>query len=158
MAIKEFNMITSILKTDNKNIAGTVLRVFLALVVFPHGAQKLLGWFGGYGFSGTMNFFTDTMNLPWLIGFLVIVIESVGALMLFFGFLSRVAALGIFAVMLGALLSSHLEHGFFMNWFGNQAGEGIEFFLLTLGMAAATLLQGGGRFSVDGLLVDRPSK
>ena len=150
-------MIKAILKTDNENMAGTVLRVFLALVIFPHGAQKLMGWFGGYGFSGTMHFFTDTMNLPWLIGFLVIVIESVGALMLFFGFLSRVAALGIFAVMLGVLLTSHLEHGFFMNWSGSQAGEGIEFFLLALGMAAATVLQGGGKFSADGLIVDKPS-
>ena len=104
-----------------------------------------------------MHFFTETMNLPWLIGFLVIVIESVGTLMLFFGFLSRVAALGIFAVMLGAMLSAHLEHGFFMNWFGNQAGEGIEFFLLVLGMAAAAVIQGGGKFSVDGLIVGKPS-
>ncbi len=144
----------SILKTDNGNIAGTVLRVCLALVVFPHGAQKLMGWFGGYGFAGTMEFFTDTMNLPWLVGFLVIVIEFFAPLMLLAGLLSRVAALGIFGVMLGAMLSSHLDYGFFMNWFGNQAGEGIEYFLLALGMAAVTVLQGGGRFSVDGLIAD----
>jgi len=129
--------------------APLVIRVMLGLVVFPHGAQKLFGWFGGYGFSGTMGFFTDMMGLPWLIGFLVIILESIGAIALLVGVATRVMALIYFVLALGILFSSHLQHGFFMNWFGNQQGEGYEYFLLWIGMAISLLLTGGGRYSVD---------
>lgn len=126
-----------------------LLRVFLALVVFPHGAQKLFGWFGGHGFSGTMAFFTESMGFPWLVGFLVIVLESVGAVALMLGFATRLWALGYTFLALGIVFSYHLPNGFFMNWFGNQAGEGYEYFILWVGMSLSLLLSGGGKYSVD---------
>jgi putative oxidoreductase len=125
------------------------MRLTIGIVLFPHGAQKMLGLFGGYGFSGTMGFFTETMNLPWLIGFLVIVIEFVGSISLVVGFATRLWSLSIIILMLGIILTSHIENGFFMNWFGNQKGEGYEFHLLVIGLSIATLINGSGKFSVD---------
>lgn len=135
--------------TDPNAYLPLILRLFVGLVIFPHGAQKLLGWFGGYGFAGTMGFFTQTMRLPWLVGVAVILIESLGALALVAGFATRPAALGPIAVMLGATLTSHVQHGFFMNWFGNQQGEGFEFHLLVIAIALVLLIGGAGAFSVD---------
>ncbi|HEU4411786.1 MAG TPA: DoxX family protein [Polyangiaceae bacterium] len=131
------------------------LRLVLAGVMAPHGAQKLLGWFGGYGFSGTMGFFTDKLGLPAPIALLVIVAESFGALALAAGFLTRAAAAGIVAVMAGAVLMAHAPHGFFMNWFGNQAGEGYEYHLLVIGIAGVLVATGAGRASVDALIARR---
>ena len=130
-------------------------RVALGLVMFPHGAQKLLGWFGGYGFTGTMGFFTGTMHLPSPLAFLVILSESIGALALMLGAVTRVAAFGIAAVMVGAILTTHAEFGFFMNWFGAQKGEGYEFHLLALALAIPLVVRGGGLFSLDRLIADR---
>jgi putative oxidoreductase len=135
--------------------AGLVLRVGLGGVIFPHGAQKLLGWYGGYGFKGTMQFFTETMHLPWLVGLSVILLESVGALFLIAGFGTRVWALGYVGLFIGIILTSHLQNGFFMNWFGNQKGEGFEFALLVIAMAITLVLGGGGHASVDGLLLGK---
>ena len=129
--------------------APLILRVFLGGVVFAHGAQKLLGWFGGYGFSGTMDFFTNSMHLPWLIGFLVILLESFGALALILGAATRVLALAYTFLALGIMFSSHSQFGFFMNWFGQQEGEGIEYFLLWIGMALALVFLGSGKLSID---------
>jgi putative oxidoreductase len=125
------------------------LRLALAAVIFPHGAQKLLGWFGGYGFSGTMGFFTEQLGLPGLLAFLVIFIEFFGALALAAGVLGRAAAAGIAAVMIGAVVTTHLPNGFFMNWSGTQSGEGFEFHLLAVGIAAALVIKGSGAASVD---------
>lgn len=139
------------------NSSRTLLyqRIILGVVMFPHGAQKLFGWFGGYGFSDTMTFFTDTMHLPWVIALLVILAESIGALCLVLGAATRVAALGIGAVMLGAIFTSHLDVGFFMNWFGTQKGEGYEFHLLALALALPLVIRGGGHLSLDGALAER---
>ena len=131
------------------DVTSLFLRLTLAVVIFPHGAQKLLGWFGGYGFSGTMGFFTEQMGLPGLVAFLVIFIEFFGALALAAGALGRAAAAGIAAVMVGAVVTTHLPNGFFMNWTGAQAGEGFEFHLLALGIAAALILKGSGAASFD---------
>ena len=131
---------------------GPLLRLALGGVMWAHGAQKLLGWFGGYGFSGTMKFFTDAVHLPWLLGLLVIVIEFFGALNVLVGLASRLWAALLAVLTLGIVSTSHLQNGFFMNWFGNQKGEGYEYFLLVLGLAGALLVNGSGRFSVDGLL------
>ena len=128
---------------------ATAARLALGIVMFPHGAQKLLGWFGGHGFSGTMGYFTESVGLPWIAAFLVIVAEFFGSLGLIAGFLGRVAAAGIAAIMVGAIVTTHLPHGFFMNWTGNQAGEGFEFHLLALGLAAVVLIRGSGAASVD---------
>lgn len=136
----------------NNDWTGLATRLSIGLVLFPHGAQKLLGWWGGYGFSGTMGFFTDTMNLPWLIAFMVIVIEFFGALSLIAGFASRLWSVLTIILFIGIILTSHLEHGFFMNWFGNQQGEGYEFHLLIIGLAIATLINGSGKYSVDNLI------
>jgi putative oxidoreductase len=132
-----------------EDVALLVLRLTLALVIFPHGAQKLFGWFGGYGFSATMAAFTEQMGIPGLIAFLVILTESVGALALAAGAFGRVAAAGIGAVMIGAVVTTHLPYGFFMNWSGTQGGEGFEFHLLALGIVAALILKGSGAASVD---------
>ena len=129
--------------------AGLILRLTLGLVMLPHGAQKLLGWFGGYGFAGTMGFFTETMHLPWVVAFLVIVGESFGSLALLAGLLTRFSAASLGVIMLGAIVTVHSPHGFFMNWFGKQTGEGYEYHLLVIGIALALLVTGGGRWSAD---------
>lgn len=144
----------ALLRTDDA-LAPAVLRVVLGAVMFPHGAQKLLGWFGGPGFRGTMGFFTGTMHLPALLAVLVIVAESFGAIALVAGLLTRVAAAGIAAVMVGAIVTTHAANGFFMNWFGNQAGEGFEYHLLAIGIAVALMITGGGRASLDHALASR---
>lgn len=126
-----------------------ILRLALAVVIFPHGAQKLLGLFGGYGFKGTMAFFTDTMGIPWLLALGVILIEFFAPILLLLGAATRAAALSIGVVMATAMLMVHAQYGFFMNWFGAQKGEGIEYFLLVIGIALALLISGGGRWSLD---------
>lgn len=131
------------------NLSGSIARLFLGLVLFPHGAQKMLGWFGGYGFTGTMGFFTQTVHLPWIIGFMVIVIEFIGSLCLLLGIAGRWWALLIAINMIGIIFSSHIHVGFFMNWYGTQQGEGYEYHLLAIGLAAVVLAEGSGRFSVD---------
>ena len=135
-------------QTDDR-WTGLILRLTLGLVIFPHGAQKLLGWYGGYGFPGTLGFFTDTMHLPWLIAFLVIIGESFGSVALFLGLLTRFTAASLAVIMVGAIVTTHLPHGFFMNWFGKQQGEGYEYHLLVIGIAVALLVTGAGRWSVD---------
>jgi putative oxidoreductase len=132
-----------------------LLRIMLGLVLFPHGAQKMLGWFGGYGFTGTMNFFTGTAGLPWIIGFLVIIIEFFGAIFLITGFAVRLTAFAIIANMTGIIFKAHLQNGFFMNWFGNQAGEGYEYHLLVITMAVVLLISGAGKFSFDNALYQK---
>src|SRR5438552_996189 len=114
-------MVRKLFATDD-NTSTAILRLALGVVFFAHGAQKMLGAFGGYGFSGTMGFFTGMMHLPWLIGFLVIVIEFVGALSLLVGFASRVWSVLLIIEMLGAVFTSHFANGFFMNWAGSQKG------------------------------------
>lgn len=131
------------------------LRVVVGLVILPHGLQKLVGAFGGYGFDGTMGFLTGQVGLPWIVAFLVIAIESFGALALLAGLLTRPAALGLIAVMVGAVVTTHLPHGFFMNWTGAQGGEGFEYHLLVVGIAAALTVFGGGRWSLDRLVAAR---
>jgi putative oxidoreductase len=137
----------------SESLAPLVIRIMLGLVVFLHGTQKLLGWFGGYGFSGTMVFFTDDMGLPWLIGFLIIILESIGALALISGFATRIVAILYLLLALGIVFTSHIQHGFFMNWFGNQQGEGYEYFILWIGMAISLVITGAGKYSVDGKFI-----
>ncbi|MES1172995.1 MAG: DoxX family protein [Myxococcales bacterium] len=124
-------------------------RVLLGAVMVPHGAQKLLGWFGGYGFEGTMGYFTGTMHLPTLLAFLVIMSEAIGSLGLVFGLGTRLAAFGATATMVGAVLTTHAKVGFFMNWFGAQQGEGFEYHLLVLALAVPLVVRGGGAWALD---------
>jgi len=134
------------------DVSIMVLRIILGLVIFPHGAQKLLGWFGGYGFTGTMNFFTQSMGIPYLFALLAIFAEFFGSIGLVVGLGTRIAALGIGVNMVAAALMVHVQNGFFINWAGNQAGEGFEFQLLVIGMALALIISGGGKWSLDRLL------
>jgi len=133
----------------NESNASTIIRIVLGLILFPHGAQKMLGWFGGYGFNGTMGFLTGTAGLPWIMAFLVIAIEFFGAIALIVGFATRIVAVGIISLFTGIIATSHLQNGFFMNWYGNLKGEGYEFHLLIIGMAIALLISGAGKWSVD---------
>src|ERR1700760_3129222 len=115
----------------------------------------MLGWFGGYGFHGTMGFFTAKMGIPAPLAFLAICAEFFGGLGLIVGLLSRIAAFGITVNMLVAIVTVHAANGFFMNWFGNQKGEGIEYHLLVIGLPLALMVQGAGRFSVDAAIANQ---
>lgn len=137
-----------IFKTNN-DWTGFVTRLSTGLILFPHGAQKMLGMFGGYGFSGTMGYFTGTLHLPWIIGFLVIIIEFLGSLSLIAGFASRIWSALTIVLFIGIIFTSHLDNGFFINWLGNQKGEGYEYHLLMIGLCLATLINGSGKFSID---------
>jgi putative oxidoreductase len=133
------------------SFAPLVLRVALGTMMFPHGAQKLLGWFGGYGFTGSMGYFTGQVGAPWLVGLLVILGEFFGSLMLLAGIGTRFAAASMVLIVLGAAWQ-HRANGFFMNWFGGQKGEGVELFLLAIGIAVSLAVLGGGKWSVDSQL------
>ncbi|MCE0483561.1 MAG: DoxX family protein [Methylacidiphilales bacterium] len=144
------------LLTQTPALPGPLItRIFLAIVFFPHGAQKVLGWFGGYGFTATMAMFTGKMGLPYAIALLPVATEFLGSIALFFGFFTRIAALATAVNMLVAILLVHISNGFFMNWSGKQAGEGFEYHLLAIGMALALVAAGGGKFSVDRTLADK---
>jgi putative oxidoreductase len=127
----------------------TVVRLVMGIVFFAHGAQKMLGWFGGYGFSGTMGFFTQQMHIPAPFAFLAICAEFFGGLGLLAGLLGRVAAFGISMNMLVAIFTVHLPNGFFANWTGQQKGEGFEFHLLAIALAFVVMVKGSGALSVD---------
>ncbi len=139
----------------NEDVSSIVLRMGLGAVFFAHGAQKLFGWFGGYGFSGTMGFLTGSLGIPALFAFLVIMAEFFGALGLLSGLLTRVAAFGIAIVMVVAILMIHLQYGFFMNWSGQQQGEGIEYHILVLTISTVLMINGGGRWSLDRLITEK---
>jgi putative oxidoreductase len=138
-----------------QDYAALAARLALGVVILPHGAQKALGWFGGHGFEGTMAFFTQTMHIPAPFALLAIAAEFLGALGLVTGVLGRVAAFGVGFTMLVAMLTVHLPNGFFMNWFGAQKGEGIEFFVLAIGLAAAVMIKGSGALSLDRVFTKR---
>lgn len=125
------------------------LRFILGGVMFLHGCQKMLGLFGGLGFAGTMQFFTSYLHIPALFAFLAIVAEFFGGMGLIVGFLSRVAALGIMTNMIVAILLIHKNFGIFMNWFGNQKGEGFEYHLLAIAACFVVIVRGSGALSVD---------
>ena len=139
-----------LLQTDG-SVVPLILRLTLAVVMFPHGAQKTLGWFGGHGFKGTMRFFMSS-GTPAILALLAIAAEFLGPLGLAVGLLTRVAALGIACVMRVAIFTVHWPHGFFMNWYGNQKGEGFEYHLLVLGIAITLIIVGAGAWSLDGAL------
>jgi putative oxidoreductase len=134
------------------DFAVTILRLVLGCVFFAHGAQKMLGWFGGYGFAGTMGFFTHQMGIPAPIAFLAICAEFFGGLGLIIGFLARIAAFGIICNMIVAVVMVHAPNGLFMNWAGNQKGEGFEYHILAIAMALLILVKGAGPLSVDRFL------
>ena len=136
-----------LLSTSNE-FTLTIVRLVLGIVFFAHGAQKMLGWFGGYGFHGTMGFFTH-MGIPAPFAFLAICAEFFGGLGLLVGLLSRIAAFGIICNMLVAIFTVHVHNGFFMNWAGQQKGEGYEYHLLAIALLLIVLVRGAGALSID---------
>lgn len=136
-------------------LSFTLLRLTLAAVMFPHGAQKALGLFGGHGFSGTMGFFTDKMHIPAAFAVLAILAEFGGSIGLALGLFTRLAAFGIGCTISVAALMVHFPNGFFMNWNGDQKGEGFEYHILVVGMSLVILLQGAGKFALDNLIAKR---
>jgi putative oxidoreductase len=144
-------MLSKFVRTDN-DMATAVLRLVLGVIFFAHGAQKMLGWFGGYGFTGTMGFFTGAMHIPAIFAFLAIAAEFFGGLGLILGFLTRIAAFGILSNMVVAIAMVHSQFGFFMNWTGAQKGEGYEYHLLILAATVLLIIRGAGAASVDRLL------
>jgi putative oxidoreductase len=146
-----------LIATNSNNTTALIARLALGLTIFPHGAQKLLGWFGGYGFTGTMGYFTTQAHLPYIIGLLVILIEFFGSLFLIFGFLSRFAAIGFIGIYIGAVATVHAANGFFMNWNMEAAkGEGWEYFIMLFALAIIVLIAGGGKASIDAAISKRP--
>lgn len=143
-----------LLATVNDNTL-TLMRLVLGVVFFLHGCQKMLGWFGGFGFSGTMQAFTGMMHIPAPLAFLAISAEFFGGLGLILGLLARVAALGIAVNMIVAVAMVHAQNGPFMNWLGNQKGEGYEYHLLALALAIPIMIRGAGAISVDGALASK---
>jgi putative oxidoreductase len=123
--------------STNAGWSGLILRLGLGIVMFPHGMQKLLGWFGGHGFAATYQQFTEGMHFPVIVAILVILAESLGSIGLIVGCLTRIAAFGILCNMVGAIAIVHWRNGFFMNWFGQQSGEGFEYHLLVIAMSLA---------------------
>jgi len=146
-------MFLRIANTTN-DYAITILRLVLGVVFFAHGAQKMLGWFGGFGFNGTMGFFTHQMGIPAPLAFLAIAAEFFGGLGLILGFLGRIAAFGIMCNMLVAVVMVHGANGLFMNWAGTQKGEGFEYHLLAIAMALVIIIKGSGALSVDRFLTE----
>ncbi|WP_179020616.1 DoxX family protein [Winogradskyella forsetii] len=143
------------LLTTNPNIGFSIARLVLGVVIFPHGAQKLLGLFGGLGYSGTIDLFTTQMGLPSMVAFSIVMIEFFGSISLILGLFSRFWALSFSGMFLGIIFTTQLEHGFFMNWFGNQAGEGFEYSLLVIGLALSILTNGSGKWSIDNLITKK---
>ena len=141
-------MLRSLLVTEDSKVTA-ILRLVLGVVFFAHGAQKLLGWFGGPGFSGSMGMFTGYLHIPAPLAFLAIAAEFFGGLGLILGFLTRIAAFGIAMNMVVAIALVHSSFGFFMNWTGTQKGEGFEYHLLALAITAFLMIRGAGALSVD---------
>ncbi len=143
-------MLNKITNTRN-GLDLTLLRLALGGVLFAHGAQKMLGWFGGGGFNATINGFGQYMHISAPVAVMVIFIEFFGSLLIITGAFTRIAALAVFGLFIGIVLFTHTG-SFFMNWGGDAKGEGLEYFLLIYGMALALIVGGAGRFSVDGKL------
>ena len=144
-----------IIFVTSKDYTGLIIRMTLGAVMFPHGAQKMLGWFGGSGFSKEVELLQQ-LDIPWLVAVMVILIEFFGAISLMVGFASRVWSIAIGVLFIGIIFMEHLQYGFFMNWFGDQAGEGFEYHLLVIGLCVALLVQGSGKYALDSLICKTP--
>jgi putative oxidoreductase len=150
-------LVHRLLRTDD-SAAQMVARVALGAIILPHGAQKLLGWFGGHGWSGTIGFLTGQIHLPAPLAALLIVTEFFGSIALILGLFGRVAALGITTILVGAIATVHAPNGFWMNWTGKQAGEGFEYHLLAIALALVVMIGGSGKASIDRALTTRRSR
>ncbi len=141
-------MFQKLMKTTDDFVV-TLLRLVLGAVFFAHGAQKVLGWFGGFGFRATLGFFTQQIHIPAPLAVLAIAAEFLGGLGLIIGFLGRVASFGIFCNMVVAVVLIHRHFGLFANWYGNQKGEGFEYHILAIAICLAIMIRGSGALSLD---------
>jgi putative oxidoreductase len=149
------NTIKRFFATDQQSWSLLIVRLALGAVILPHGMQKALGLFGGYGFTGTVGFF-QSLGMPFILGTLVILAEFIGSIGILVGLGTRFMAFSIFLTMSGAMiLGGHINNGFFMNWFGNQPGEGIEYFILVIGMGLVLIVGGSGKLSFDNLATEQ---
>jgi len=130
----------------------TAIRIILGVVFFAHGAQKVLGWFGGAGLKQTLRTMHEFVGLPVPLAFVAVMSEFLGGLGLIVGLLSRVAALGICVTMISAIAMVHWRFGLFMNWLGDRKGHGFEYHLLAIGLAIALVVGGSGALSLDRLI------
>jgi putative oxidoreductase len=135
--------------STNGGVSSLVLRLVLGFVMFAHGSQKVLGWFGGHTFFQTLNMFTQQMHMPAPLAILIMAAEFLGGLGLIVGLLTRIAAFGVACDMIGAIALVHWKFGLFMNWFGNQKGEGFEYHLLVIAICIVLIIRGGGALSLD---------
>lgn len=145
-------MLQWLFQTQNDTLLF-LIRIVLGGVILPHGLQKVFGWFGGHGLQGTMKYFTQTLLIPTPFAALAVATEFLGSLLLIFGFGGRIMAAAIAGLMIVAALMVHLRNGFFMNWSSAAPGEGFEYHLLALALAAAIIVRGSGALSIDRLLV-----
>jgi putative oxidoreductase len=149
------SLVKKFFATDTQSWALLIARVTLGVVILPHGMQKALGSFGGYGFEATLGYFTSS-GMPLVLGVLVILAEFVGSLAIILGLGTRFMAFSLFITMFGAMIiGGHVQHGFFMNWFGTQGGEGLQFFILVLALGLIGMISGGGKFSADGYISEK---
>jgi len=141
------DLLQGLTRTDN-NGASIFLRISFVIMMLPHGAGKLFGVFGGFGFEKTMQHFTENMGIPYILALAAILVEFLSSLMILVGYQTRINAFLLASVMTVAGFM-HISNGFYMNWFGQQAGEGFEFHILAVGMMLALTVLGGGRYSID---------
>ena len=144
-------MIRKLFATNNYH-GTTLLRLVLGVVFFAHGAQLMLGWFGGFGLHASMQFFTGMLHIPTALAFTAIAAEFFGGVALLLGFFTRLAAIGIAVDMIVAIVMVHRQFGFFMNWYGTQKGEGYEYHILVIAMAIYLFIEGAGAVSVDRMI------
>ena len=141
-------MLAWLLGTDG-DWAMAIARIVLGVVFFAHGAQKMLGWFGGAGLQITVRMFREHLHIPAPLAVLAVAAEFLGGLGLIVGLFSRVDALAIAVVMCVALFAVHRKFGFFMDWYGDKKGHGIEYHILVLTLALLVMFKGAGALSLD---------
>jgi putative oxidoreductase len=141
-------MLTKLLST-NPDWLLTIVRLVLGVILFAHGAQKSLGWFGGAGYTQTVRALREQAHLPYLVALFVVLVEFLGGLFLIVGLFGRLAALGIAAMMIGAIITVHYRYGLFLNWFGEKKGHGFEYHLLAIALALIVFVRGSGALSLD---------
>jgi putative oxidoreductase len=150
-------MFKKIIRTTD-NYSFTFLRAALGMVLLAHGVQKAFGWFNGFGWNNSINYFTGTVGLPYTLAAFVILIETLGAVLLIVGFAGRINAALMAIVIAGAFFVDHVHNGFYMNWFGVQKGEGYEFDILFWVISIAIVINGSGKFSIDKWLTNKLEK
>ncbi len=140
------------LTNEQLNIAIFVLRLALGIVFFAHGAQKVMGWFGGYGLAGTAGAFKNYMKIPAPLTYAASFTEFLGSIFIIAGFITRLSALGLLINMIVAIFKVHVKSGFFLSSGEPNKGNGYEFNLALATMSIVLILTGAGQYSLDSIL------